>query len=136
MSQELATLTLDPNIIKPIIEAKINTAVLEAMKGHEAIVDNIVHRVLYHKVDSDGQVDRYGYAQSKTFIDWLVEKGIREAVIAAMKTHMEQCQPAIKKAIEGELKKSTSKLASTMIESMIENTVKQWKYAITVNTAS
>lgn len=132
---DLATLTLDPNLIKPIIEAKINAAVLEAMKGHETIVNNMVHRALYHKVNSDGQVDTYGSRESKPFIEWLTNNAIREACIEAFKEYVVTCKPAMQKAIEAELRKSTVPIAKALVNGLVETSAKSWKYSVTVNPA-
>jgi len=73
---------ISESLIKPILEAKINAAIIEAMGGHERMIADMLTAYMGQKVDNDGKES--GYSSNKPRLNWLVQKMIEEALKKAM----------------------------------------------------
>ena len=118
MSDSMASIQLGQDIIKPIIDAKINTAILEAMKGHEALIMGVVGQILDLKVDGEGKVSNYNSGSNTTFLAYLVKKIINSAAEQAIKEFIEAKQPEFKDAITKQLesKAGRDKFARALLD--------------------
>jgi shikimate kinase len=114
------TFQIPKDVIEPILNAHINTAVAMALEGKDQIIESIVTRVLNQKVDSQGKPDNYGYNSSVAWIQWLMEDAVRKAVKQAIEEQVNVHKDAIKKAIAAEIgiKGKYSPLAKSLIEGM------------------
>lgn len=116
MSNEVVSLQVSQELVKPILEAKIAAAVCEAMQGQEAFLQAIVARVLNQKVNEEGKVDSYLRSDSPKYVQWLAEQAIKEATKKAVLEWIERDRPKIVKAVELALRKDTSKIAQTLVD--------------------
>ncbi len=112
------TFQIPKDVINPIIEAHVTTAVINALDGKDRLIEEAVRWVLFMKVDSDGKSTSYN---GISFVQWAMMKCVREAVKKAIEENMEKHKEEIKKAIAKELSKpSTSPLAKQLINGMVE----------------
>lgn len=113
---ENPTLQIPKDVIEPIIEAHISTAVATALRGQGNMIANAVTRVLQHPVDSDGKPTRY--SSDMTFTQWLLTDAIKRMAKAALEEHMKQFEPELKEMIAKELSKRNSPMVKKLVESM------------------
>lgn len=127
----LASITLGNDLIKPIIEAKINQAVLEAMKGQDHIIRNVVHQILNLKVDSSGNANTH-YGKDLTFLAYLAQKCIKDAAEQAVREYIAQRQPEIKAQILAYMQQKSAhkKFAESVVTGVLD--AANSKYNMTV----
>lgn len=75
---EPVELKISSEVIKPIIQAKINTAIIEALGGHKDLIESFLDAWMTRKVDSDGKESNYN--STKPRIDYLLTKMLEEAL--------------------------------------------------------
>lgn len=133
MGNEQTTINLPQELVKPIIEAKINEAILEGMKGSEHLINQAVVAILNQKVDSDGKMSRYSSENNVTLLRHLVTKAIRDAATEAVKSYVAEKQPEIRKAITAQLE--TKSMRDKFAKALIEGTVDMFasSYRMNVN---
>jgi hypothetical protein len=88
-------------LIRPIIESKINTAILEAMGGHERVIAEMVAGFLNQRVDDEGKES--GYSSNKPRLTWLVHKMLEEAMRKALTEFLERKRVSLKKNLRNSL---------------------------------
>lgn len=114
------TFQIPKDLIEPIIQAHVSTAVTEALSDKGAIVQKAVSMVLNRKVDRDGTPSNSSYADT-TWIQWAMQEAVRKAVRAAIDEQIGFHKEALKKAIAEELGlgKKHSPLAKSLISGMV-----------------
>lgn len=123
MNDNLVSMQVSPEIIKPIVEAKIKEAISSALGGPDAIVKEVVDRVLTQKVNSSGGVSSYSSDNKYTWMDVVVTKQIEEAVKKQIEEQIQNANGLIQKEVEKYLqsKKGSSEIASLLCASMAKS---------------
>ncbi len=89
---------ISEGLIKPIIEAKINTAIAEAMGGHERMIAEMIAGFLNQRVDHEGKDN--GYSSNKPRLTWLGQKMLEEAMKKALTEFLEKKKGLLEKEFE------------------------------------
>jgi hypothetical protein len=113
-----STIQIPDDVIRPIVEAKVSAAVIEALGGYERLVETAVAQVLNHKVDSNGNPDRYDSSHSPTWFKWTMQDCVKKAARAAIEEYFKEHEELIKKALVAELSKKNSPLVKQMIAAL------------------
>lgn len=80
---EKSTIEIPNDIIQPIVEAKVQAAMIEALGGYERLVETAVAQVLNQKVDpTNGQPERYSNSQNPTWFKWAMNDCVKRAARA------------------------------------------------------
>lgn len=116
---ENVSLTISKDIVNPIVQAKINEAIIAAMGGHEMLIEKAIKTILYEKVNKDGNRSTYNSDNTYTWIDVVITKQIEEAVKESMKALLSDKKDQIKEAIMRQLssKKSIEAYAAALLDS-------------------
>lgn len=119
-------------LIKPIIEAKIQAAVIEAMGGHEKMVTGMLNAYMSQKVDIEGRPGR-GYSGDKPRIDHLMTQMIEGALKTALASYLQTKQDVIQKEFERYFnsKKGSSEIIKAMQEGICAALTEKWRTTIT-----
>lgn len=127
------SLTIGKDIVNPIVQAKINEAIISALGGGEAIIEKVVNEILNRKVDSKGNVSTYSSDNKFSWIDVAVTNQIKEAVIESMSEVMVSRKDEIRKAIVKQL--SSQKGIMQFADALINESVKNFesKYSTSIN---
>ena len=125
-------LSISDELVQPIIEAKIQSAICAALSGQQEIVSKVIEKILTMKVNKEGQRDTYGYRDSKTFIQWLCENAIHDAAKEAVKAWVSQSNEKLKKELEKILQRRTRSIAESVISSMITGIERDWNLKVEV----
>ena len=123
-------LSISKEVVEPIIEAKVNAAVCEALGGSHDIVSDVVTKMLNMKVDDKGKYS--SYSSNLTFIQWLCRNAIRDAATAAIKNYINSANDKIVKAVESHLNKKTKSVAVGMVNAFLQATESEWKLKVDV----
>lgn len=125
MEQGNVNLTISKEIVTPIVQAKINEAIITAMGGSEQILAKVVQDVLTRKVDRDGKTSSYSSDNKHNWIDIVVTQQIHEAVKEAMTEILTSRKEQIRDAIKKQL--SSQKGINAFAESLVSATAKTFE---------
>jgi len=113
------TLNIPRDVIEPIIQANITSAVATALIDHESLIAEVVKQALSVKVDSEGKQSNYTHSNSPTWLQWAVRDAVRRAAKAAIEEYLASHQDVVKKGIAKELATKNSPLAKQLIAGMV-----------------
>lgn len=111
----MATVSIGKDIVTPIIEAKIQASIIEALKGADNLIESAVSRALTQK----GK-DRNGYTSDKSVLQLLTEEAIQEQARKALAAWLEQKKTMFLKQIEASLKRQSPQIAEALCEGLAE----------------
>lgn len=113
---ESPTFQIPKDVIEPIIQAHISSAVAAALGGKDKLVSDAIFAALNMKVDERGNACTY--SSSIPFVQWLMKDAIQKAAKEAVQTALAGQHEALKESIAKELRNSKSVLAKQLIESL------------------
>lgn len=128
------TLQVSKELILPVIEQKIQSAIVAELSGDTAnrLIASITERVLTQKVNSEGTPDSYGYSSSKTYIQWLCEGAIKECARGAVKRWAEANKEKLEKVFASELQKRNAGMAKAMMDGIEKCMTASWSFTVNV----
>lgn len=117
-NNSLATVNISPELIQPIIEQHIKAALVQALGKSDQIIDSVVNKILYSKVDSTGRVNDYSSYNTNTYMDFVFRTTIEAAVKEEVSKWAQENTAAIRAAIVKQMstKKNTESFARAMID--------------------
>jgi hypothetical protein len=121
---------ISEGLIKPIIEAKINTAIIEAMGGHERVIAEMVASFLNQTVNREGKAS--GYSSDKPRLNWLVHTMLEEAMKTALTAFLEKKKGLLEKEFEKFFasKAGSSKVVAAMQDGFCAALKDKWRTTI------
>ena len=127
MANEAAMQIQIPGVnFEGMAQQAIAAKLTEALVGADETIRKIVVAAIATKVDSEGKVSNYNSYTNTPLIEWLAQDMIRKAALATLKTRIEAMQPAIEKAIEAEMKRSTKDIAKALASAFVERSKGQY----------
>jgi hypothetical protein len=122
---------ISESLIRPIIDAKIQSAIVEAMGGEKKMVADMVSCYMAQKVDCEGKVSRY--SSDKARFDYLVGKMLEDAMKEALSTYLKEKTELLQKEFEKffNSKKGTSLLIKAMQEGLCAGLSDKWRTTVT-----
>lgn len=124
-------ISIGQDLIKPIIEAKIQTAIFEAMGKSPQMIETAVTAMLMQKVDSQGRPSNSSY-DTRPFLNLLCDQEIREAAKKALIDHLETSRPLIMTALKKAITKNTEHIAVSLVNSLIETTKHSYRFHLSI----
>ena len=121
---------ISEGLIKPIIETKINEAIIASMGGHESLVADMVVMYMNQKVDCAGNPT--SYSSSKSRLTWLSETMINDAIKNTLKEYLKSKQEFLQKEFEKffNSKKGSSQIVKAMQEGLCAGLGECWRVSI------
>jgi hypothetical protein len=129
MSEPLASVQIDSSIVRSIVDARVQAAVLAELSKTTDILSGLVDTVCRQKVNYDGVVDSYGgnrYNLVEVMCRKAIEKEIKNAIDLWVKSNAE----SIRKQMEKELDKN--KLARKFIDAINQSLTAGFYTSVTV----
>jgi hypothetical protein len=128
------SLTISKEIVTPIVQAKIQEAILAAMGGKEEILKKVVHEVLNKKVGYDGKESNYSSDNKYSWLDAVVTAQIKEAVQVELKNVISESTVEIRKALISQLKsnKGASKVADAILSGLAQTFTSEYRSSVIV----
>lgn len=121
-TQDVVSLQIDENLIKSLLEPKLEAALKLALTNNrfssDAVLQKIISTALDQKVDSRGQPST-GY-DTRTLLDWMVNDAIHKMVREQLTAMISEMAPLLRKEMELALKKRTKTVAASFVDSLLE----------------
>jgi hexokinase len=116
---EAATVAIPNDVIQPIVQARIQAAIVESLGKQADLIGSVVAAALSQKVTASGEHDsRYSYENKYTLLEALTNKYIREAAHEALKAYLQGSKETIKARVKKELEKKSSLLAAALVDGL------------------
>lgn len=133
----LMSLNLSADMIKPIIEKTIQANVLSALNGWEGVVADMVNAVLTTKVDSSGKISNYSGDNRYSWIEINLNKRIKELVEEEVKKQIDESAEAIREAVRKQItsKAGSNAVAKAVVDGLIGSFEKSWNSRIEISFA-
>lgn len=135
MSEEMMSLRINEDMVKPILEKQIQAAIMANIGNPEQLIEKVVAVALSKKVSENGNVSSYSSENRYDYLDVLVGQTIREAAKVALKEWLAVNQDLLKSAVTKELNKP-ARLKSIVgaFADAAENSFKcDWRFSCDVN---
>ena len=131
----LMSLNLSADMIKPIIEKTIQANVLSALNGWEGVVTDMVNTVLTTKVDEHGKISSYSSENRYTWIEVNINRRIKELVEGEVKKQIEESAEAIREAVRKQItsKDGSNAIAKAVVDGLIGTFKKSWNSTINIS---
>jgi hypothetical protein len=114
-----ASLKVPRDVLEPIIQANIASAVLAAIGDNTNLVEMAVAQVLNEKVDESGKRSNYDFDRDRTRIQWMMHQAVITATKEALTDAMSKYQDKLKAMIAAEFSKSKSPLVKQLVSGMV-----------------
>lgn len=118
MSNNMMSLSINKEMLTPVIEQQVKLMMAEILGGQDAIVDKTINNILKVQVDSNGRFVTYSTGQ--TYIDWLLRdelsKAVKELIKEEISNRSSQLRKQIKKAIQNE--KGANVIADALLDGL------------------
>jgi len=105
MANEMMSLQINEDMVKPILEKQIQAAVIANIGNPEKLIEKVVAGALSQKVNREGNVDRYSSDNKYDYLEILTTQAIRTAAKEALKQWLADNQELLKAAVIKELNK-------------------------------
>lgn len=115
------TFQIPTDVIEPIIQAHVTTAIITALGGHQHLMERAITGVLTQKVNSEGKPSNYG--SDIQYIQWAMQTAVTNAVTKVLQEEVAKQEDQIRALLTAELRKSKSPLVKQLIEGMTKGVV-------------
>ena len=127
------TLSVDDNLVKPVVEAEIQAAIVRQLENIDDLVPKLVRAVLREKVDSSGKVSSSDYRNSHNLLDVICRDAIQKAAKLSMKEYIKESADELRVEIKKQIEASSSELAKVFVGSLIQSLESKWSFTVKVN---
>lgn len=102
------TLEISQDYIDNLAKNLVEESLIETLNGKDDIVKQIVSSILSVKVDENGKVSNYSNDNRYTYLQYLVNKMIKEEVIDVAKEVLNEKRAEIRETIKKEMSKKAT----------------------------
>lgn len=135
METNNVSLTISQDIVKPIVQSKIEEAILLSLGGADKLVEYAVATILNTKVDSTGKVSTYSNENKFNFVEIAIRNKINEAARLAVSDFLENHKEKIRNELIKQLtsKKGVALFAASLLDATARTLPNQYRATFTVN---
>lgn len=131
--QEMLNLSINKEMLTPVIEQQVKLLMCEILGGQDAIVNKVINQVLTTKVDESGKPTTYS---GKPFYEYLLIEQVKQCVIELLKEEIASKTSTIKAQMKKYLK--SDKGAGTICDALLKGWLdtigsNYWKTNIEIN---
>lgn len=131
-----ATVQIPQDIIEPIIQARVQAAVIAALDegGAQKLIERAVSAVLTEKVGIDGKKPSYASSSDVPWLNWLMQDCLKRTVRKIIEDEIPKHEEAIRAYLVKELQRKNSPLLKQFVEGLIGKLTDPYnfKYNLTV----
>lgn len=102
------SLQISQEFIDNLAKDLVQESLIETLNGKDDIVRQIVSQILSVKVDKDGKVSNYSSDNKYTYLQFLVDKMIKEEVISVAQEVLTERRAEIREHIKKEMSKKAT----------------------------
>jgi len=131
MKESKVQVQITDDFVKPIIQAKIEAAIVSSLNEEQGLVEKTVAAVLSERVDSEGKNTSSDY-HTHSRIEYLSTSMIQQAATEAIRRWAKENQKRIEEAMYKELRKKsqTSKLVKSILAGLVEASKADWHFKV------
>ena len=119
--------------IQKALNDSIQAAVVAALGGTDAIVRKMVAEILNEKVDKNGSPPRYSSEGTMSYLEWLTNSHIKEAVRMAFVRMLNEQTADLERMVTEQLQKESGGLAAALVTSLKKHIEISGQYSFNVN---
>ena len=125
---------ISQDLVKPIIEAKIQQAIAEGLNSSNQMIEAVASRILTTKVSVDGTKSRYSSDNKYTYMEYLSQDIITTAAKAALAEWVETRKKEIKECLykQMSLKKNANILVQAVMNGLVESTKCKYRFSMNI----
>lgn len=128
-----AQLPIPKDLLEPFLKQAVSASILQLMGDNGmSFISAAVQHALSDKVDENGKKQSSDYYNKTTYVEYLAKSTIQKIALETVNRMAEEMRPSIEEAVKGNLKKSSSKLAKTLVDGVIGNLGSKWSLNLTV----
>ena len=135
MESNMISLKLDQDMVRPVIEKQIQSAVLAGIGNPEELIGAAISLALKQKVNSDGRVDNYGSYNTYDFLEVLTKKTVQATAEEALREWLSDNAKLVREVVIKELNKPERRESIVgAFADAVENSMKcGWSFSCNVN---
>lgn len=128
------SLEISQDYIDNLTKDLLTQSLIETLDAKNSIVEKIVSQILSVKVNERGQIDSWSSANKYTFLEYLVNKMIRDEVKSVAEEVLNEKRDDIRKAIRREMssKATIDKFCNAFFGTVIDGLDSMYKTTIDV----
>ena len=126
------TLNVDENLVRPIVEAEIQAAIVRQLESSQNLIPKLVQAALNQKVNYDGKRSGSDYENKYPYIEVLCNKAIQQAAEEGMKKYIEDSVLLIQVEVEKQIRAQTKNIAKTFVEGLASSIKSSWSFKVDV----
>ena len=127
MENNMMNLSINKDMLTPVIEEQVKAMMTTILGGQEQIVDKVIKNILETKVDRDGRPT--SYSDGKTYFEWLLKdeitKAVKELIAEEMKSKVSNIKKAVKKQIQSE--SGSTVIADALLNGLNKTCESSWR---------
>ena len=133
--KDVVNLELSEGLIRPILEAKIQSAIIEGLAADsDKIIGEIVANALNREVNaSTGGATFASYDKTCSYMEYLSRDFIMEMAREALMEHFSQQRDKIKAAMAKALGRSGNKFVKAMVDAAEQSITCKWNPKLTID---
>ena len=130
--------SIGKDLIEPIIKAKVQAAIVQAVSGEQDLVTRFISQALEIKVDENGKVNYNDYNNKYTLLEYMCIDTLRDCAKQAIRSWMEDNKKEIQKALTAQLKttKTTTTFAKAILGGLTNSIQSDWRMDVKVELNS
>ena len=122
-----------PNsVLEPYIKQAVSAAITASLGDGAKLVELAVQQALQTKVDSNGGVSRYISDNRYQLVEAVAANKIRDIARETINEMAEQMRPAIKDAVEKQIKNKQTAIAKCLVDGLIGSLVSKWSVSVNI----
>ena len=135
MEKDVVSITVDESVVRPIIEKRIQAAIVKELGETDSLIERMVALALSQKVNMDGNVGQYSSDNKYDFIEAICGKAVRKAAEEAMKEWASSNAEKVKQAVIKELAKPNRQrtMAKAFADAVEESVRCHWRMTCNVS---
>lgn len=129
------TMQISQEYINNLATEMIRENLLAALGGSDKFVEELTKEILNTKVNKDGKVSSYRCSDDIPYIQYLINKVIREEVVGTLQEMLDEKRPEIREKIRKELmkKNTVNKFFDAFTNVISESLENRWKTRFEIN---
>ncbi len=125
---------VSPDLVRSIIETKVQTAIVEALDSETGIVERVITAAMGLKVNNEGKVDNYGDRNKRTMLEWMCHQVVNKAAEAAVAKWVAERHDVLEAEFLKHLhtKKASSAMVRACVDGLAAATASKWRFSVNI----
>lgn len=124
---------ISPELIAPIIQAKVQAAIVESLGQQSDMIESVVAAALSTKVDDKGKPTDNSYYKM-TFVEFMCRKAIHDATKQAFDEWITENKPKLVEQVKKQITKKPATFAKAFVDGIAGSLKTQWAFEVKIYT--